>query len=50
MLPPDDKCQWAVNLLRVFDKYPELGAVGLNIAQITEFDARRHGNGGEGQG
>ena len=34
MLPPDDKCQWAVNLLRVFDKYPALGAVGLNIAQI----------------
>lgn len=40
-LPPDDGCEWAVTLLKIFDKYPRMGAVGLNIAQIIRGEYRR---------
>ena len=37
----DGECKWAVELVKLYDKYPKLGGVGLNIAQIDERDIRR---------
>ena len=42
VLPADTSCQWAVKLVDMFEKYPKLGVVGLNVAQIVQDDHRRY--------
>ena len=40
-LPADETCQWAVDLVRIFDRHPALGAVGLRGCQFDEKDRGR---------